>query len=392
MQMKSGFRLVGVAVSVAALLGTAACGSGGDSGGSDGKTLTFGLSTILSGPYAAYGEVGQGVEAYFKQINAAGGVNGYKLKLDSKDNAYQANQSVAINRQFTAAGHLGIFELGTPATQAALRSKSSDVPLLCAANGDLFTPPEVSSAYTVDPEFSRIGLFEADFIMENLKQNKYAFAYENDDLGTPALKVVPGYVKDKGGELLAEVPIDAAATDFSSAAARLKSSGATIVQALVGTAAFAGLQKAADAIGYHPKWVTFFTQMNAAYPGLVGDLAEGVYADNFLLNSGAGFDKFSASMKKYYPKVGTSQFAQLGWSLAAFTVDGLKIASDGGKKPTRSSLVKALDTLENHPSGLLPSVTFNDESHVAGTQSAMFQYVDGAPKQVTKFEDLPTTN
>jgi hypothetical protein len=58
----------------------------------------------------------------------------------------------------------------------------------------------------------------------------------------------------------------------------LKDSGAQGV-AYAGASQLAGLQKAADAIGYHPKYVSFYGNLVPAYVKLAGPLAEGTYVD-----------------------------------------------------------------------------------------------------------------
>lgn len=390
MQRKSRSLTAAAAVTVGALA-LAGCAGTSSSGGTSasGKTVTLGVSSILSGPYAVYGQVGEGIQAYFKAKNDSGGINGYKFKLDVADNQYQATQAVSITRKFANEGALAVFQLGTPATQAALSlGNQLKVPTVAAANGDLFTPPPSKYVFTVDPQFSRIGLFEANFILKQLHDTSWALAYENDDLGTPVANVLPAYLKDNGGQLSATVPVDATATDFSAQAARLKNSGATVVQAFIGTAAFAGLQKAADAIGFHPTWVTFFTQANPAYPQLVGPLANGVYADNFLNVSGSELTTYQSAMGKYYPKDVNTQFGQLGWSQAAILGAALQKATKGGNL-NATSLTNALSSLNGTPAGFLPAVGFSEKSHAAADKNAMYQYSGSTLKQVTSYSDMP---
>jgi branched-chain amino acid transport system substrate-binding protein len=74
----------GIALLITAGLGVSACGSGGSSSGSDeaGGTVTVGILTSLTGSAAAgFGpSVELGAKARFEAQNAAGGVNGTKIK------------------------------------------------------------------------------------------------------------------------------------------------------------------------------------------------------------------------------------------------------------------------------------------------------------------------
>jgi len=62
-----------------------------------------------------------GIEAYFKQVNADGGVAGRSLKLVSLDDGYEPTRAVANTKTFIDGGD--VFALlgyvGTPATLAA---------------------------------------------------------------------------------------------------------------------------------------------------------------------------------------------------------------------------------------------------------------------------------
>ena len=386
------------AVLAASALVLTACGSSGSSGSgtsaavaSQGKAVTIGLSSILSGPYAVYGEVGQGIQGYLDMINASGGVNGHTFNVLVKDNAYQSTQAIAITRGFVGDGALAVFELGTPATQAALTlADQLKVPLIAAANGDLFAPPTTQYAFTVDSQFSKQGLYQAQFIMQNLHVKQWAFAYQDDDTGTPAQNVVPAYVKDQGGKLLTDISVSPTATDFSDQAAELKGSGAKVVQAYLGTATFIGLQKAAAAIGYHPTWVTFFTQADPAYPAAVGSLANGVYVDSFLDTAGPEVSAFQTAMKKYYPKLVDSWLAELGWSQAAILIQGVTKATAGGAALTTSSLTQALGSLSGVQAGFIPSIGFDAQTHAASSEDSMFVWDGSTLKQVTPYQDMPS--
>jgi branched-chain amino acid transport system substrate-binding protein len=72
--------------------GLAACGNSGDESSSSGdgagqKLLTIGFSAAMSGPYAAYDVPSvHGMQLAEDQINKAGGIDGWKVKLELVDN------------------------------------------------------------------------------------------------------------------------------------------------------------------------------------------------------------------------------------------------------------------------------------------------------------------
>jgi branched-chain amino acid transport system substrate-binding protein len=89
-----------------------------------------------SGPASAYGVIGKTEEAYFKKINAEGGINGRKINFISYDDAYSPPKTVEQARKLVESDEvLLVFNpLGTPpnsAIQKYLNSKK--VPQLFVA-------------------------------------------------------------------------------------------------------------------------------------------------------------------------------------------------------------------------------------------------------------------
>ena len=85
--MKKGMKLVCMVLTLAMLLGLlAGCGGkGGDdsNGGGSDQTLLLGLIGPMTGDYAHYGtSTRDGAQVAVEEINAAGGVNGWQLKLE----------------------------------------------------------------------------------------------------------------------------------------------------------------------------------------------------------------------------------------------------------------------------------------------------------------------
>ncbi len=80
------------------------------------KSVTVGNVSIISGPVPSmFAGAAIGVKAYFAMINAQGGVNGRKLLVDSKDDAFSGQQNMtetqdAINSDFGLVGSFSLFD------------------------------------------------------------------------------------------------------------------------------------------------------------------------------------------------------------------------------------------------------------------------------------------
>jgi ABC-type branched-subunit amino acid transport system substrate-binding protein len=67
--------------------------------GASSTEIKIGNIMPYSGPAAAYGLIGKTVAAYFKKINAEGGINGRKINFISYDDGYNPQKAVEAARK-----------------------------------------------------------------------------------------------------------------------------------------------------------------------------------------------------------------------------------------------------------------------------------------------------
>ena len=109
--MTISWRRAVAGVGVAGLaLGLTACGSsGGSSGGGSNSTYTFGVLNSLTGDLGAVGQQERnGINLAIKEINASGGVDGHKLKVDYFDDQGSVNQSTAGFKQLATSNKVPV--------------------------------------------------------------------------------------------------------------------------------------------------------------------------------------------------------------------------------------------------------------------------------------------
>ena len=93
-----------------------------DPGATD-TEIKIGNIMPYSGPASAYGVIGKTEEAYFKKINAEGGINGRKINFISYDDAYSPPKAIEQARKLVESDEvLLIFQpLGTQSNSATPR-------------------------------------------------------------------------------------------------------------------------------------------------------------------------------------------------------------------------------------------------------------------------------
>ena len=129
-----------VLIALVALLvatGTAVAGSTADPGLTD-STILIGGTSPISGEASSAAAVARGADAYFKSVNAAGGVNRRKITYKFIDDGYDPSKTVQVVRQLVQQDQVfALFQtLGTN-NNLAVRDflNQSGVPHLFVASG-----------------------------------------------------------------------------------------------------------------------------------------------------------------------------------------------------------------------------------------------------------------
>lgn len=131
---KTSFAIAGVAVA----LGIAACSSasgagsastGGSGSSASGGTISLGISVPLSGAVgSSCSPMNRAMLAWFNHVNATGGVDGKKIRVDNRDDGYSAARAVTNTKAFIAEHVLAV------TGQCGSLQPPAQVPLLTAAH------------------------------------------------------------------------------------------------------------------------------------------------------------------------------------------------------------------------------------------------------------------
>jgi ABC-type branched-subunit amino acid transport system substrate-binding protein len=193
--------------------------------------IKLGQSIPYSGPASAFSVVGRTQVAYFKMLNAQGGINRRKIDLISLDNAFSPPKAVEASRKLVE--EIGVLAeagtLGTPtnlASQKYLNGKR--VPqLYVAAGATRFNDPR-NFPWTV-PWYTRFEMesrIYAKYILETKPNARIAVLYQNDDFGKDYLVALKKRLGAKASMIVAEVSYELTDPQIDSQMISLKASGA----------------------------------------------------------------------------------------------------------------------------------------------------------------------
>src|SRR5262245_19748911 len=202
-----------------------------DTGASDSE-IKIGNIMPYSGPASAYGVIGKTEEAYFKKINAEGGINGRKINFVTYDDGYSPPKAVEQARKLVESDEaLLIFNpLGTPSNSAIQKyMNAKKVPQLFVATGasKWNDPSQFPWTMGFQPSYRSEARIFAKYILQTKPDAKVAVFYQNDDFGKDYLAGLKDVFGDKAGKLIiAEESYEVAEPTIDSHLVKLKSTGA----------------------------------------------------------------------------------------------------------------------------------------------------------------------
>lgn len=186
-----------------------------------------------TGPAAAWGSVARGTDAYFKMINANGGIHGRKLVHHMFDDAYNPAKTKAGVKELQEG--IGMFAwvsgVGT-APGLAVRDylMKRKVPWIGPSAGSLhWVDPPHKYLFGVYPLYYDEARLLTRYAIQELGKERVAVIYQNDDYGKNGLKGVREELSQLGMELVAAVPVEVTESDLKPHVMRLRKSGADTV-------------------------------------------------------------------------------------------------------------------------------------------------------------------
>ncbi|MGW7264616.1 ABC transporter substrate-binding protein [Streptomyces sp. NPDC054842] len=348
--------------------------------GISGKTITLGVLTDMTGVYATLGKsVTQAQQLYVKQLNADGGVCGYKVDLTIRDHGYDPQKAVAGYTELEPKV-LGFAQfIGSPfvaAVKKRIDGQDKGLVLPQAWSNSLLGSPYIrviGSTYDVET------INAIDFLMKEKgvkKGDKIGHVYFEGDYGESALAGAKHMAKESGLKIV-EQKIKPTDNDMTAQVAALKKAGVKGIVVSAGPRQAASLVGVAAAGGFG---VPVIGNNSAFSPQLLATQAGPALEKNYYVASPAlpiGGDtpaakKLVKDYKAAYPKDSLDNGVVAGWTAASVFGEALKTACKS-KDLTREGVDKALLTLDNVDTGFGISQNFSDPAAPSSKESVILQ-------------------
>ena len=236
--MKKGMKLVCMVLTLAMLLGLlAGCGGkGGDdsNGGGSDQTLLLGLIGPMTGDYAHYGtSTRDGAQVAVEEINAAGGVNGWQLKLQTEDSQGDPDSAIsAFGKLMDDKMDVSLGCVLSGEAQSVITAAKNDNVLVvtCTSSAEKCIQGN-DKAFRVCFNDPAQGTASANYIADNKLGSKIAVFYQSDiDYSAGLVETFTAQAAQRGLTIVTQQAFtEGTKTDFSTQINAIRDSGCDLV-------------------------------------------------------------------------------------------------------------------------------------------------------------------
>ena len=364
------------------------------------QEILIGYHGPLTGPASWVGLGGRdGALLAIDEINAAGGVNGRKIRMVAYDDAGKPSEAEAVAKKMIESDKVfailggGISSVALVVGEEAHRAK---VPYM---NGSAGSPKImdqqsrwVFTGATIDGRDNAQNY--ATFVGDYLKVKKVAFIHGADESSQTLADQASKLIKDRYGvEILTDQKFNNGDTDFSSQLLAIKQSNPEYILMVGFYVEAARIIRQARELGIKTAFKGDTSMMNSGFLTIAGPAAEGTILayvpPYFNGNPIKDMADFEARYKKKY--VDAFNYGTM-YALA----EGMKRA---GKDLTRKGLVEALETLKDFKAPdswpnavhVIQPLTFT-ESHNGNRRLSYFKVTGGTFQPIADFKTPAPTS
>jgi len=367
-----------LAIAAAAFIVLAASGSGAlaqkkyDVGATD-TEIKIGNIMPYSGPASAYGVIGKTEEAYFRKINAEGGINGRKINFVSYDDGYSPPKTVEQARKLVESDEvLLIFNsLGTAMNSAIQKyMNAKKIPQLFVATGATKwnDPKEFPWTMGWQPNYQSETQIYAKYILKEYPNAKIAVMYQNDDYGKDYLKGLKDGLGAKAASMIvAEESYETSEPTIDTHIVKLKSTNADVFINVASPKFAAQAIKKMAEVQWKP--THFLNNVSGSIGGVITpagpENAQGIISSAYLKDptdpqwkNDAGMKAWNEFLDKYFPEANRTDASVIyGYTVTQTLVHVLKQCGDN---LTRENVMKqAASITDLELGGLLPGIKVN---------------------------------
>lgn len=317
----------------------------------DEPVILFGQSAALTGPTSELGTgMKLGLDAAFNEINANGGIHGYRLGLTSLDDGYEPEAAIVNTRRLIEEEQVFalIGPVGTPTSTAAQPiATEAGVPYIGAFTGAEFLRDAEALPNVINVRASYFQETEemAARLSEDLGFDTVSIFYQDDSYGRAGLAGLRRAVDIYGMEIGAEVSYPRNTEAVKLALLDLRRAGAEAVVIIGAYQPASTMIRWARKLDYSPYFVNISFIGSEALARTLGEDGEGVYVTQVVpFPEDAGLPvvaEYQAALRRVDSGATPSFVSLEGYLAGRLAAEGLRLA---GPEPTREGFLRSLKT------------------------------------------------
>ena len=354
--------------------------------------IVIGTEQDLSGPIVAFSkQLKNGMEMRVEEANAAGGINGRKLKLIVEDHGYDPKKAVLATQKlvqkdkiFAMVGLIGT----APAMAAMPILFEKNVPHLfpLTAAREMYEPLHRLKYSFAATYFDQVRA-GVKHIAKLKGYKKVCTLYQDDDFGLEVMRGAEAGLKELNMALAEKTTYKRGATDFSSQVAKMKDTGCDFV--VLGTI----IRETIGTIGTARKlgWNVDFMGSSASYTELIhklgGPAMNGFYSTNtvnmpYMDDASKNVREWALRYKDKY-KEDPAVFSAYGYQVIDLFV---RIAEKTGPNLTTDTFINTLDKF-SAPRDMFGAdeMSFSKTKHLGSNRARLSQIVNGKWTPITDY-------
>lgn len=356
--------------------------------------IILGSVQDLSGPTSGFSKQSRdGLIMRVEEANAAGGINGRKIKLVIEDSGYDPKKGIIATQKMIERDNIFamVSTMGTVVVVPSLPMlMERNVPNLFPLSGaaEMFEPT-TKLKYAFLPPYLLQATTAVKYMTRDRGSKSFCIIYEDGDYGLEILRGAEAGLKELGQTFKEKTSYKRGSTDFSSQVARMRTSGCdtvvmgTIIRETIGTL------NEAKKIGWTPK----FIGVAGSYTDLIHKIG-GPAMDGYLAVHQVGQpypDDASAAVrdwvKRYQArfKEDPGVFSVYGYSMMQITLDAIaKLGNNITVDALNAQLEKTVVPRDMFGS---PEYKFSAKTHLGNERSRVSEIKSGRWSAITEYLD-----
>lgn len=355
-----------------ALLGAAACWPAvAQQQGVTDTEIVIGDILPLTGPPALLGVAHNlGVKVAVAEANAAGGINGRKLRLISEDDGYVPSRTIQGVRKLINSDKIFAFTSisGTAQAQAAMPViKQAGLPAMAPITTyEGLYKPVIKNVFTVGYDMAEAVYGLVSKMADRYPGKKWAVISQDDEYGENVRTGFERAAKEKNLQVVSSQIFKKGQSDFSSEILKVKQAGAEALMAGGVLGENITMVKELERIGHKiPVGVTYVSRVPASVK-MMGSAGENVYTVDYVyLESSPEAKGFMEKLEKYLTpeeRAKTNRYTFTGYASTRALFAAMEKC---GKALTWDCTNAELAKVRNLETGAMTPISFSETNHLA---------------------------